>query len=254
MPAIYSQVASPERGSSTYSSQFRKLVSGIRHELQRRDDYGFYDDSNPARYAFFAFFVAAIVIFIGMVCVVNAKRMKAGRTPVISSYLSPPSYHQSQVAYEGQTATNLPTYTPAPNAQQDVGYYDKNGNFIPTTITTTDTTADESNFSNQMHQGNGSIELLDTNTNTEANNTADATNNRLYERNDSGALPTAHTEAPGINDPQSLSDMSYKRPSGPPPSKTYNSNSMAVGSSSKVDDELPPYDAPEPPSQSHYKS
>ena len=252
MPAIHSPAAPTDRDLGT---QLQTLLTGLHHELQRRDNDGWYNNSNPGRYAFFAFFVAAFIIFIVMICTVNARRLKSGRTPVISSYLSPPSYHQSQAAYGGErTATSLPTYTPAPNAQQDVGYYDKNGNFIPTNVTTAETTADTSNGSNLAHPENGSIELLDNsnpNTNTYNNN------NPLSEPLPAtDILPTAHTQEPGINDPQTLSEMSYKRPSGPPPSQTYNSADVpAVGSSNKVaDDELPPYGSPEPPSPSHYKS
>ncbi|ODQ48239.1 hypothetical protein PICMEDRAFT_16049 [Pichia membranifaciens NRRL Y-2026] len=254
MPAI----PPPHTGADgDAGSQLQKLLAGLNHELERRDYDGFYGNSNPGRYAFFAFFAAAFIIFIVMICTVNARRLKSGRAPVISSYLSPPSYHQSQAAYGGETAaTNLPTYTPAPNAQQDVGYYDKNGNFIPTNVTTAETTADASNGSNLAHPENGSIELLDTsnpNTNPNTYNNSNPFGGAVPATD---ALPTAHTQEPGINDPQNVSEMSYKRPSGPPPSQVYNSpEAPAVGSSNKVaDNDLPPYEAPEAPSPTHYKS
>lgn len=95
--------------------------------LHVRDSGYYYDQS---RYAFIAFAVAAVIIFITATCYVNFKRAKRGRAPVVSSFLAPPSYGQSQVAYEGQVVTNLPTYTADANPLQDVGYYDINGNFI----------------------------------------------------------------------------------------------------------------------------
>ncbi|GMG20669.1 unnamed protein product [Ambrosiozyma monospora] len=109
------------------------FIQNLDEYLQRRDDY-YYSNSNNGRYAFFAFFIAIIVIFLLFTCYVNVKRMKNGGTPIISHYLSPPSYFQSQARDANTTAPTvepLPQYTENPNPNQDAGYYDQNGNFIP---------------------------------------------------------------------------------------------------------------------------
>lgn len=225
-----------------------KLFKGIDHELTKRDWYS--DSSDGGKYAFFAFFAAALIIFIIMICMVNIKRIKRGRAPIISSYLTPPSYHQSQVAYEGQTVTNLPTYTPNPNVNQDVGYYDKNGNFIPTTTTAlnnnNDTNPNDSSFDN-------------TNLNNPFNNGIEMEN--------------AYTQQVPSSDANIYND-NYSRPGMPNPSqRTYNAEDLAVGSSTSnnsinlnnndnsninanttpktANDDLPPYIEPEIPSPSH---
>lgn len=234
------------------NSKFQKLIGGISNELIKRDVYWSDGTSNPARYAFFAFFVAAVIIFLIMICFVNAKRMRTGRAPIITSYLAPPSYNQSQVAYEGQTATNLPTYTENANPQQDVGFYDKNGNFIPAkTQSYQETTLSETTDTDDIQLSN----------NPNNNNT----NNQYRTQNDQPEI--AYTN-PSITDPQP-SDMVYRRPDGPPPSKTYNTennvyagtNSNAntttiVGTSNSENDttELPPYQPPETPLPTHYKN
>lgn len=225
--------------NDSISFKFRKLISGLNSELQKRDSSDnvfFSDSSNAARYAFFAFVVAAFVVFILLVCVVNKRRIKSGRSPVISSYLAPPSYNQSQVAYEGQTTTNLPTYTPNPNANQDVGFYDKNGNFIPTSV---------------QNVNDNSIELNDI-TLVDNNDNDNNTNNN----NNSNRIPeNAYIQNSSINDNQLASDMSYRRPDGPPPSRVYDNSNTIVGSSATADnDALPAYSPPETPIQSHYKS
>ncbi|VEU22553.1 DEKNAAC103496 [Brettanomyces naardenensis] len=65
-----------------------------------------------------------------MTCFVNARRMRAGRQPLVSRYLAPPSYYQSETQYQGNQP-QLPTYTEEANPMQDVGYYDAQGNFVP---------------------------------------------------------------------------------------------------------------------------
>ncbi|KAG0684512.1 hypothetical protein C6P40_002705 [Pichia californica] len=251
------QLNSHTSKSSNFNSDLRKLVNGINNELKKRDLW-YNDDSDPARYAFFAFFIAGIIIFLIMICLANARRMKEGRTPLISSYLAPPSYNQSQVAYEGQTTTNLPTYTPNANVNQDVGFYDKNGNFIPTKVESQDGIIqdDDNNNNNNTYSNenrNGSIELTDTSDN--GINTLNNQSNPFSHDTTTSNLPSqAHTDS-NINDAQ-LSDMVYKRPDAPPPTKTYNLPYTAVGSSNNNidDEELPPYETPETPVKSHYKS
>ncbi|KAG7879548.1 hypothetical protein KL938_003601 [Ogataea parapolymorpha] len=97
-------------------------------ELARR--YWTYSNDG-SRYAFFAFLAAIIVIFLIFTCMLNVRRIRRGRTPIISQYLAPPSYYQSQHQSPDGNSVPLPTYTPQPNPNQDIGYYDINGNFIP---------------------------------------------------------------------------------------------------------------------------
>lgn len=235
-----------------------KLVSGIHQELEKRDN-GWYGGSDSGRYAFFAFFVAAIVIFVVMVCTVNIRRAKAGRAPFISSYLAPPNYYQSQTAYEGQTNTSLPTYTPNANPTQDVGYYDKNGIFIPSSTVPVDSnnnndenTGRRDNNTGYIYNsnGNGNIEMVD----TDISNTNSGSNPFNQSNDQSTSLPNAYTQTPNVYEAQNLSDMSYKRPAAPPPSRVYDNSTSAVGSSTDKTNDLPPYTAPETPDQSHYKS
>ncbi|QPG73684.1 hypothetical protein FOA43_000997 [Brettanomyces nanus] len=92
---------------------------------------GWYQNSgNNARYAFLAFLIAVVVIIFTMTCFVNLRRIRAGRRPFVSRYLAPPSYYQSERQYE-TAPPPLPTYTAEANPQQDVGYYDQNGKFVP---------------------------------------------------------------------------------------------------------------------------
>ncbi|AWU73452.1 uncharacterized protein C5L36_0A00640 [Pichia kudriavzevii] len=223
---------------STYS-QLRKLARGISHELKRRDSFYYGDDgSDAARYAFFAFAVVALILFIFFTCVVNKRRLRTGRSPIISSYLAPPNYQQSQSQYNANTTggANLPTYTPNANPSQDVGYYDKNGNFIPAI---------------KDSQGN----VLNPNPDLVNNSTINNTGVEL-----STDIPTAHTQPPNIYEPQSTNDMTYTRPNGPPPTQTYNTSPIQMGTSSsnmnELDDdpELPPYEAPPLPEKSHYRA
>lgn len=242
------------------AQKLRKLASGVHAELDKRDWY-YSDNSNPARYAFFAFMGLAIIVAIIMICMVNVRRMRAGRAPVISSYLAPPNYHQSQVQYEGQTTTNLPTYTPAPNPNQDVGYYDKNGNFIPSTTIVVDPSQSTSTADVEMSNNPFSSATPD-------QSQTPYTSQQPYQ---SSNMPSAYTQSPAINEPQSVGDMSYRRPTGPPPNRTYThsvtgagagagasgSTSNAVGSTSAeagAVDELPPYVEPETPQMGHYKN
>ncbi|QOU19565.1 hypothetical protein BRETT_003714 [Brettanomyces bruxellensis] len=96
-------------------------------DLEKRDWY--YSSNGGAKYAFLAFIIAAVAIIFLMMCFVNIRRIKAGRRPLVSRYLAPPSYVQSQQQYQNN-APPLPTYTEAPNPTQDAGYYDNQGNFV----------------------------------------------------------------------------------------------------------------------------
>lgn len=155
--------------------------------LARDPDY-YYDNS---RYAFVGFAVAAIIVFVTVTCYVNFRRAKRGQTPIVASFLTPPSYGQSQVAYEGQVVTDLPTYTADPNPIQDVGYYDINGNFIP---------ADQTNT---VHKTTNVIQL------------------------DDQTFPRAHTQPTGSSSNEigfNTNGVVYERPPVPPPSRNINQN------------------------------
>lgn len=235
-----------------------KLLSGVNQELSKRLIYYSSDGSSPARYAFFAIFVAAFIFFIVMVCFVNNKRRKQGRAPMISSYLAPPNYYQSENQYNADAPTNLPTYTPAANPQQDVGYYDKNGNFITTATiplsTTSPVSARDPQGSNQdaafpNQQGNPFP-------NASTNQTSSQTGPPI-----SPHIPTAFQSSTSQSyNTVTVSGMSYTAPNGPPPTRTYNSTFItgSAGSSSN-DKDLPPYEAPSNgefpiPEKSHYKN
>lgn len=221
-----------------------KLINGINSELNKRAVIWTTSDSQPARYAFFAIFAAAFVFFIVLICCVNNKRRKQGRAPMISSYLAPPNYSQSQNQYGNQTPNELPTYTPNANTQQDVGYYDKNGNFISAN------TVPINQNSNQPTSQSPHIPTAFQPSNTQSYNTVN------------------------------VSQMSYSSPEGPPPNRAYTSTYMGgssstaennqpaspnlnVGSSSTSnipsDAQLPPYQppvggAPTIPEKSHYRN
>ncbi|KAG7722372.1 hypothetical protein KL949_000574 [Ogataea haglerorum] len=87
--------------------------------------------NDGSKYAFFAFLAAIIIIFLIFTCMLNVRRIRRGRTPIISQYLAPPSYYQSQHQSPDANTVPLPAYTEQPNPNQDIGYYDNNGNFIP---------------------------------------------------------------------------------------------------------------------------
>lgn len=241
--------------NSSLSLKLRKIARGINSELQKRDYY--YDSSDPGRYAFFAFFVAAIVVFIIMTCLVNKRRMRTGRAPVISSYLAPPTYYQSQNNYTGET-TNLPTYTQNANPNQDAGYYDKNGNFIVTNTAS-------------LNPNSPDIDLANNNASPNANQAPSQDNvfqqvyvpQQPYTQN----IPNARIASTDIYDAQNLNDMTYRRPDGPPPTQTYSANNMTTGSSNVLenstntntntnieDTSLPPYEAPPLPEKGRYKN
>lgn len=230
----------------TIHSDIQKLLAGVSDQLDKRAYIYTSDSTDGARYAFFAIFAAAFIIFIIMICFVNNKRRKQGRAPMISSYLAPPNYYQSEHAYnrnrDPETATNLPTYTPAPNPQQDVGYYDKNGNFI--TTSTVPQSNDESN----------------PNPTTNSPNLATSPTSPT-----SPSIPVAFQSTTSTSyNTVDVSHMSYSAPDGPPPTRTYRSTFMTGSSSSAPDTELPSYDETTNqqnasvnvpvPDKSHYKN
>lgn len=72
-------------------------------------------------------------LIIGAFCT-NIKRLKTGRRPVYgTSWLTPPSYWQSQHDYNTNTGEEpeeyVPTYSEIPNENVDLGFYDDRGEF-----------------------------------------------------------------------------------------------------------------------------
>lgn len=75
------------------------------------------------------FLITLIVLFVG-----NKRRIGSGRQPIYgTSWLTPPSYWQSQHYYStnrGEEPTEcVPTYTKQPNEDIDLGFYDERGDF-----------------------------------------------------------------------------------------------------------------------------
>ncbi|GMF03104.1 unnamed protein product [[Candida] boidinii] len=101
----------------------------VYNELSKR---AWNDGSNGGRWAFFVFVIALIVILFAMVCYTNIRRMRRGAAPIRgTTWITPPSYYQSQNQYQSSPANQLPAYTANPNPNQDAGFYDKDGIFVP---------------------------------------------------------------------------------------------------------------------------
>ncbi|CAH6719644.1 protein Rcr1p [[Candida] jaroonii] len=104
-------------------------------EIGKRD---LWSNNDGARWALFAIFILIILIVIGGTLKVNKKRTTNGLQPIYGTrWMTPPSYNQSQTQYDqpanggGDVPTNyVPTYTERAN-DQDMGYYDNNGEFHP---------------------------------------------------------------------------------------------------------------------------
>lgn len=103
--------------------------------LDKRDVFG---DTGAARWAFFGIFIVVILIIILGTFRVNKKRGSNGLQPLYGTrWMTPPSYVQSQTQYNQPTRRNqtsdqpanyVPTYTATAN-DQDMGFYDQNGEF-----------------------------------------------------------------------------------------------------------------------------
>lgn len=73
------------------------------------------------------------LLIVGAFCT-NVKRLKTGRQPVYgTSWLTPPSYWQSQHDYTTNRGEEpdeyVPTYSEVPNENVDLGFYDDRGEF-----------------------------------------------------------------------------------------------------------------------------
>lgn len=99
--------------------------------LEKRADF---EENQGARWAFFAIFIAVILLVVVGTIRVNKKRYRVGRQPIYGTrWMTPPSYVQSQHQYNqprNQNQTYVPPYTAEAN-EQDMGYYDANGVFHP---------------------------------------------------------------------------------------------------------------------------
>ncbi|OUM52625.1 hypothetical protein BVG19_g1830 [[Candida] boidinii] len=204
----------------------------IYDELSKRD----WNDGNGGRWAFFVFVIALIVILFAMVCYTNIKRIKRGRAPIRgTNWITPPSYYQSQNVYQTSTSNQLPVYTANPNPNQDAGFYDKDGIFVP-------------------------YDSFNMNENTE-NNAPDQQvpyqgNQNAYEQRMPGEYVTGNNNdnlnSPFVDQddhiisypPQShLRNASYVTPGG----RNTAGNDTNVGSSNSEEEDLPGYTAPPGP-------
>lgn len=96
-----------------------------------RDFYDGDNDSwNWARWTLFAVFVLAVIVFIVSIFGLNRRRRLAGRAPIRgTSWITPPSYRQSQREQDKRKERDyVPQYTAMAN-ENDLGYYDENGQF-----------------------------------------------------------------------------------------------------------------------------
>lgn len=95
-----------------------------------------WEDNNGARWALFAIFIVIILVIIGGTLRANKKRSSNGLQPIYGTrWMTPPSYGVSQSQHNRSTGddpatTNnyVPTYTATAN-EQDMGFYDNNGEF-----------------------------------------------------------------------------------------------------------------------------
>ncbi|RLV89235.1 Protein RCR2 [Spathaspora sp. JA1] len=110
----------------------------IRDPLVVRDINGdSWTTSGAARWAFFAIFVVIIFIILLGTMRVNKRRARQGVQPIYgTSWMTPPSYRQSQNQYQQPDhvrdpdlpSAYVPAYTATAN-EYDMGYYDNTGNY-----------------------------------------------------------------------------------------------------------------------------
>ncbi|SCU81845.1 LAFA_0C07514g1_1 [Lachancea sp. 'fantastica'] len=82
-----------------------------------------------ARWVLVVFFLFALAT-LGLAAIrINGRRMKLGQRPIIgTAWFTPPSYRQSERQYRSSTQDYVPPYTATAN-ENDLGYYDNEGNF-----------------------------------------------------------------------------------------------------------------------------
>lgn len=139
-------------------------------------------------YAYFGFVALGIILLLFCICAANNRRIKRGQNPYISQYLSPPTYMESQ--HNGPSnqnqPENVPMYYQSANPNQDAGYYDANGNFVP------------SNKPAQTSTNNN-----DYNANVQQAYIPNENSEDMFYQQQTNASP---------------SNQNYTRPAGPPPS------------------------------------
>lgn len=123
---------------STDSSQGEDETNKIFlvEESSDTDEDGNTTNNHPNRsiwIVFLSIFGVVVVVCI-LMAFVNTKRLGSGRRPVYgTSWLTPPSYWQSQRDYNTNRGEepdeNVPTYSERPNEAVDLGFYDQQGEF-----------------------------------------------------------------------------------------------------------------------------
>lgn len=106
------------------------------YDLSKRYVYGSSSWGGGARWAFFAIFIAVVIVVILGTFRANKKRTARGIEPIYGTrWMTPPSYLQSQHQYnqpQGRDADMPSAYVPAYSAranEYDMGYYDQDGVF-----------------------------------------------------------------------------------------------------------------------------
>ncbi|KAI5952498.1 hypothetical protein KGF54_003365 [Candida jiufengensis] len=190
------------------------IISSTANNFTKRDwGDNYWENSNSARWAFFAIFIVLVIIVILGTIRVNKKRSQHGQQPLYGTrWMTPPSYRQSQNQYDQPDhlrdpdlpSAYVPTYTQHAN-EFDMGYYDSSGTFHP-----------NPNAKNALqhppatHQRHGS-------------NSSSSGDNNL--NNGSGGATNLPSDLEGQNHSNDdIGDIS--RPVGPPPTSRRNSISQ----------------------------
>ncbi|KAG7663161.1 uncharacterized protein J8A68_003339 [[Candida] subhashii] len=220
-------------------------MSIINLEHVKRQEFNT-DWSGGARWAFFAIFVVMIIIVLLGTFRVNKRRMQRGSQPLPgTSWMTPPSYRQSQNQYDQPDhvrdpdlpSAYVPQYTETAN-EYDMGYYDPQGVFHPNPNAKSPIPHPP-----EVHQrtgnafvGTGASPLqsnlpsqIPTNANQEGDRVDDESIGDML-RPPAGPPPLS-TTASGLN-PNSNNNTSevnyhtvetFTPPAGPPPGRTFNS-------------------------------
>lgn len=187
--------------------------------LQKRMYY--YTDSSSWEWGRWLLLALLVVGLLVSIFLMNFHRRKHGNQPIVgTSWLAPPpSYFQSQRQNRyNDPAVNeqpLPLYTANAN-QNDLGYYDNEGKFVPTSPENDyyqGFPIANANTGDNIPQGN------DTTANNHSQNPAG-----LYSQSGGGTQgsSTVYDEDVDLTRPQpaATADSIYQRPPGPPPTVT----------------------------------
>lgn len=193
-------------------------------------------------YGYFGFVALAIIIVLCLICAANSRRIKRGQNPYISQYLSPPTYMEAQGNNGGQAGApeNVPMYYQNANPNQDAGYYDANGNFVPSNKPLSPGSGDyqanvqQAYLPNQttenMYQTNGPVASPSTNNYTRPDGPPPGHQSTAANAPSTDAAAAA---APGGKESSSVgfqeqppafedvvNSTTYQRPSSPPPNRS----------------------------------